>query len=146
MYGCLEGGKRLSVKTEALAVMEVMFSKLFIKRRTIAAIPNIILSGPSYEEDIQAVKDKATAAMSGILRGVEETPQSSGVTVDEDDEVVAIDSHTLTHVGCLEIKMIKGTDDRTYILDAMRLTPRDANFVSGPKGNSHISQGKKNQN
>jgi hypothetical protein len=61
----------------------MMFRKLFIKRRTIAAIPTIILSGPIYETDLQAIKDKATVAMSGILRGVEETPQSSGVTVDE---------------------------------------------------------------
>jgi len=137
LYGCLEGGKRLSVKNEALSVMEVLFSKLFIKRRTISAIPNVILSGPVYI-DGQSVKDKATVALSGILKEVEDTPQALGVIVDAEDEVVPIDSEFLTHVGCLEIKMIKGTDDRTYILDATRLTPRDANFVKGLKGTNNI--------
>ena len=36
---------------------------------------------------------------------------------------------TVPHVGCLEMKVIKGIDGRVYALEAMRMTPRDANYV-----------------
>ena len=36
--------------------------------------------------------------------------------------------------------VLKGTDSRSYILDAMRLTPRDANYVLGPKGTGNIPE------
>ena len=49
--------------------------------------------------------------------------------VDLDDEVMPADSETVPHTGCLEIKILKGTDGRCYTLEAMRLTPRDANYV-----------------
>lgn len=52
-----------------------------------------------------------------------------GVQVDLDDEVVPADSETVPHTGCLEIKVLKGTDGRAYTLEAMRITPRDANYV-----------------
>ena len=39
------------------------------------------------------------------------------------------DSETVPHAGCIEIKILKGTDGRCYTLEAMRLTPRDANYV-----------------
>ena len=49
--------------------------------------------------------------------------------VDLEDEVMPVDSETVPHTGCLEIKILKGTDGRAYTLEAMRLTPRDANYV-----------------
>lgn len=52
-----------------------------------------------------------------------------GVQVDLDDEVAPADSLTVPHTGCLEIKVLKGTDGRAYTLEAMRITPRDANYV-----------------
>ena len=55
--------------------------------------------------------------------------QPVGVLVDLDDEVVPVDSEVVPHIGCLEIKVLKGTDGRAYTLEAMRLTPRDANYV-----------------
>lgn len=39
------------------------------------------------------------------------------------------ETHSVQHVGPIEAKVIKGTDGRTYLLELMRLTPRDANFV-----------------
>ena len=55
--------------------------------------------------------------------------QPIGVVVDLDDEVVPETSEVVPHIGCLEIKVLKGTDGRMYTLEAMRLTPRDANYV-----------------
>ena len=55
--------------------------------------------------------------------------QPAGVLVDLEDEVMPADSETVPHTGCLEIKILKGTDGRSYTLEAMRLTPRDANYV-----------------
>ena len=55
--------------------------------------------------------------------------QPVGVLVDLEDEVVPADSEVVPHIGCLEIKVLKGTDGRAYTLEAMRLTPRDANYV-----------------
>jgi Clustered mitochondria len=52
-----------------------------------------------------------------------------GVQVDLEDEVAPGDSDTVPHTGCLEIKVLKGTDGRAYTLEAMRITPRDANYV-----------------
>jgi hypothetical protein len=78
--------------------------------------------------------------MSGLFGGpVEETDQPVGVQVDADDEVVPITSDTVPHIGCLEIKVLKGTDGRTYALEAMRLTPRDANYVKGSKATGNLS-------
>ena len=58
---------------------------------------------------------------------------------DELDEVVPITNTTLPHTGCLETKVLRGSDGRLYTLEAMRLTPRDANYVKGDKGTKHIS-------
>ena len=55
--------------------------------------------------------------------------QPAGVLVDLEDEVMPADSETVPHAGCIEIKILKGTDGRCYTLEAMRLTPRDANYV-----------------
>jgi hypothetical protein len=78
--------------------------------------------------------------MSGLFGGpVEGTDQPVGVQVDVDDEVVPITSDTVPHIGCLEIKVLKGTDGRTYALEAMRLTPRDANYVKGSKSTGNLS-------
>jgi hypothetical protein len=53
--------------------------------------------------------------MSGLFGGpVEDADQPVGVQVDADDEVVPITSDTVPHIGCLEIKVLKGTYVRTY--------------------------------
>lgn len=39
------------------------------------------------------------------------------------------DSETVPYSGCLEMKVLKGTDGRLYILEALRITPIDANYV-----------------
>lgn len=47
-------------------------------------------------------------------------------------------STVVTHVGPIELKVLKGSDGRLYCLEVMRLTPRDANYVKGDKGTGRI--------
>lgn len=48
-----------------------------------------------------------------------------------DDEGEANDpsSETITHIGPVEGKLLRGSDGRLYALEITRLTPRDANYV-----------------
>ena len=36
-------------------------------------------------------------------------------------------------------KVLRGSDGRDYLLEMMRLTPRDANFVRGDKGTAKVA-------
>jgi Clustered mitochondria len=66
LYGALEIGKRMTVKTEGLALMEALFSKLYIAKRNIAAIPVVTISSAQpTDEDIEA-ENAAKAAQNGI--------------------------------------------------------------------------------
>jgi Clustered mitochondria len=134
LYGTLELGKRLSVKNEAMKFMTALFAKLLVVPRTILATPNITIY-PGQE-----LKEKKSPPMSmGILGAiVDDENQAPGVQIDFEDETEDPSSETVKHIGCLEIKVLKGTDNRSYVLDAMRLTPRDANYVVGPKGTGNI--------
>jgi hypothetical protein len=63
------------------------------------------------------------------------------IRVDAEDEVCAADSETVPHIGPIEGKLLKGSDGRIYVLEMTRLTPRDANYVSGEKGTGNIADG-----
>jgi Clustered mitochondria len=134
LYGTLELGKRLSVKNEAMKVMTALFAKLLVVPRTILATPTINIY-PGEEP-----KEKKSPPMGmGILGAiVEDDHQAPGVQIDTEDETEDPSSETVKHIGCLEMKVLKGTDNRSYVRDAMRLTPRDANYVVGPKGTGNI--------
>jgi hypothetical protein len=47
-------------------------------------------------------------------------------------------SPSTPHCGPVEAKILRGADGRMYLLELMRLTPRDANFVQGDKGTGKI--------
>lgn len=48
-----------------------------------------------------------------------------------DDEILFSDSEKKEHTlsGSIEVKGIRGSDRRNYILDLMRLSPRDMNYA-----------------
>lgn len=48
--------------------------------------------------------------------------------MDEEDNVPAVGG-AVPHIGPIEAKLIRGSDGRVYIMEVMRLTPRDANYV-----------------
>lgn len=66
----------MQVKTEGLSLMEALFSKLYIAKRNIAAIPVVTMSCPQpSDEDIEA-ENTAKAAqngISGLFGSLEET-------------------------------------------------------------------------
>ena len=136
LYGAIERGKRLTVKNEGLKIMKSLFSELFMVERKIQAIPNFTVYSTG-DEDEDTV---ATAPIKMDYFGLgEEENQATSVEIDFEDDVVDATSEVVPHIGCLEIKLLKGTDGRAYVLDAMRLTPIDANYVKGPKGTGNFT-------
>ena len=136
LYGAIERGKRLTVKNEGLKMMNSLFSELFMVERKVQAIPHFTVY-PSGEEDDDTVA-RVPIKMDYFGLGEEEN-QATSVEIDFEDDVVDADSEVVPHIGCLEIKLLKGTDGRAYVLDAMRLTPIDANYVKGPKGTGNFT-------
>lgn len=65
--------------------------------------------------------------------------QSSPIKVDEADNVVDNRSPSTPHCGPIEAKVLQGSDGRNYLLEMMRLTPRDANYVAGEKGTGKVA-------
>jgi hypothetical protein len=57
-----------------------------------------------------------------------------------DDVEVDATSHAIPHIGPIEAKVIRGADGRNYIMEIMRLTPLDANYVKSEKGTALISK------
>lgn len=67
-----------------------------------------------------------------------DTPQTQ-IRVDEIDNIVDSHSTSTPHCGPVEGKLLYGSDGRVYALEIMRLTPRDANYVtSEAKGSNKI--------
>lgn len=55
--------------------------------------------------------------------------QGAPIKIDEVDSLPPNPDQSIKHIGPIETKIIRGTDNRTYLLELMRITPRDANFV-----------------
>lgn len=64
--------------------------------------------------------------------GLDEPPQM--IIVDDDDEAHPLDVSHLPLACAVETKILKGADNRLYILEAARITPRDANYVPAAQG------------
>lgn len=65
--------------------------------------------------------------------------QASPIKVDEVDNIADARSPSTPHCGPIEAKVLQGSDGRNYVLEVMRLTPRDANYVTGEKGTGKVS-------
>lgn len=120
MYGAIEFGKRLSVKSEALDIMKSIGEKFYLPTRNISAIP--IPSANSTAAVVTA--DAATESDEASAIAVQ-----TSIRTDTDDESAPSDSLSVPHVGPVEAKLLKGGDGRIYALEFTRLTPLDANYV-----------------
>jgi protein TIF31 len=127
MYGCLEQGKRVSCKESAFKTMTDLCEKIYIKPRSIAAIPMTVPESENVEIEVDTNLNPEDIA-------------TSPIRIDDKDEVNPPDSLTIPHVGPLEGKILSGSDGRSYVLEMMRLTPRDANYVIGEKGTKVIKE------
>lgn len=122
MYGAIEFGKRFSCKKEAHEKMCLVGKKLHLPVRNVPAVPV-----PAVVQDASVVKPAA-----------EEEAQQPSIRTDEDDEEVPTDSASIPHVGPIEGKVLKGADGRLYVLEVMRLTPRDCNYLESARGGTRL--------
>lgn len=61
------------------------------------------------------------------------------IKVDDVNNVVDASSPSTPHCGAIEGKVLRGSDGRDYVLEVMRLAPRDANYVAGEKGTGKVA-------
>ena len=137
MYGAIEAGVRLRVKKDAFPLMKELANKLHLSERNMPAIP--IEKDKALAEAQAAAQEKLKAQL-GSLATSESTEQASPVAIDDRDETSEISSPSVTHVGPVEGKIIRGCDGRMYALGLCRLTPRDANYVEDPRGTGLIPE------
>jgi protein TIF31 len=131
-YGCLEPGKRVSVKTSSLEKMKELCKQFYIPQR---AIPAVI---PVVRSPTESKTDEVSPYLPDAL--AEGDAQANRIRIDDKDEVDPIDSPSVTHVGPVECKILECSDGRNYLLEVFRLTPRDANYVKGEKGTNCVEK------
>ena len=131
--------------------MKQLASKLGIAERNITAqpLPSLDAATPAsaaVEDDVangelsdtEALRREHRLAIAAAQSDLflaetnKDTPQC--IILDDEDEVVPLESEFVPVSGPAEAKMLKGTDGRIYVLEVARLTPRDANFVSLTRG------------
>jgi protein TIF31 len=136
--------------------MKQIAEKVGIAERRVIASP--IPSAISPELELEVVEDVDESALSAGELAVREhkmtvnqvreseaalqdpsnkdaNPQTIVLDDDDEEEGAAEDTHVRV-AGAIEAKVLRGTDSRMYLLEAVRLTPRDANYVSATKGGS----------
>lgn len=117
------------MKNSSLAVYEEMRKRLHLAKRDIPlhpfkADPNAV----PEELPVEEAEDLRNDPLAKLLKAAD-SQQSSPIRVDEVDNVEPVNG-VIPHIGPIESKLIKGSDGRTYALELMRLTPRDANYVA----------------
>jgi protein TIF31 len=120
LYGCLEHQKPISCKEVALSVLSEAASKLHLAKRNVK-------------------KYQALGSVSN--KPVSNDGDTQSIRIDEEGEYATShdpDSAVIPHIGPIEGKIIEGSDGRKYILEFMRLMPRDPNYVKGEKGTKLI--------
>ena len=146
MHGCLEHGKNLTCKETSLKLLSELAAKLHLAKRTI----NVSLGLPSSPATKSETSDIPLADSQSIRvddideiprqiinkNTLEVIPAGSGAGSDPLDSESTIEC--IPHIGPIEGKLIEGSDGRVYILEFMRITPRDANYVIGEKGTKFI--------
>ena len=141
MYGCLEHGKKISCKQSALKVLTEVAEKLNLVTRLVHEVPT-----PLPAIDKADVYDIPLADSQSIR--IDDEDETPAVLLRSDTFEVVTDAkeigdvaviRAIPHIGPVEGKLIEGSDKRIYILEFMRLTPRDANYVQGPKGTKCVN-------
>lgn len=110
--------------------MKQLAEKLFLGTRHLPQYP----FGEAVEATAES-KETADAALADLDPLNKLIKSSEALTTPiriDDEDNVAVDPETksVPHVGPIDAKIIRGTDGRNYLLEIMRLTPRDANYVA----------------
>jgi hypothetical protein len=111
--------------------MRSLGQKLSLVERNVPAVPTAY---PNSQKDNSREMQNA---MIGFLAAAD-NGQNQMVRVDAEDEAQPADSETITHIGPIEGKLLKGSDGRIYVLEMTRLIHRDANYVSGDEGTKKV--------
>lgn len=119
LYGAVEAGCKLKWDEDMHKALEDTIGKaLQVATRKVPRQPLT----PERLEEIKEIRSNIPAFLNA--------PQLSAVEDEDDDEA----GPTIQSCAPLEAKGIRGSDQRKYLLDISRLTPRDANWVSKEKG------------
>ena len=135
VYGAVETGTPLVADHDMhILVEETIGKKYCVASRPVPCIPLIA-------ERIAAAKAASTASTAFTSMTSSKKEESKDVSLSGNE------NSTVTICGPLEVKGIRGADNRKYLLDVTRLTPRDANWVpkaSGGTGFLEFDSAKKN--
>jgi len=122
MMGSVDYGKRFNSKTDAFELMKTLCSHFHIKPRNIEPIP-------ISNESNQIAPENSDSEMI-----------PSPICIDYEGENAPLDAISIPHVGPLEGKILKGADNRLYLLEMIRFTPRDANYVKDTRCTGNIAK------
>ncbi|CAJ1907402.1 unnamed protein product [Cylindrotheca closterium] len=114
LYGSVEAGLPLSWDKEMHEMLEETMGKMWIANRPLPR-------EPLTDERMAAIGEAKSASPMPITTSEEEKKEETA------DPIVNMCTP-------IEAKGIKGSDERKYLLDMTRLTPRDANWVEKEKG------------
>jgi hypothetical protein len=111
-------------------VYEELRKRLHLAKRDIPLHPFKVDPNAAAVEPVvaDAEEDSRNDPLAKLLKAAD-SQQSSPIRVDEEDNVDVV-NNAVPHIGPIESKLIQGSDGRTYALELMRLTPRDANYVA----------------
>ena len=125
MFGAIEHGVPLASDSEMATLLSQAADCLHVATRAAPAIP---LHAAPFSEDERGDDGEREGGVGGGSSGSAST--SSGNASGDDASSVG----TVSLSGAVELKGIIGSDNRKYVLDLLRLTPRDANWMPQPLG------------
>jgi len=118
LYGAVEATSPLVWDKEMHDLLETSLGKgLMVATRPVPTLP---LS----DERMSEIEKLKTVALEAINKDGEEKTEGK--------------SPTTNICGPIEVKAIRGSDQRKYVLDLTRLTPRDANWVPKSEGGTGV--------
>lgn len=121
LYGAVEAGLKLKWDKEmSEALDKILGENMRIAKRKIPRQPLT----PERLEEIEKIKS-SVPPQPGMLQ-----PENKQREQENDSEL----GPTIDSCAPLEAKGIRGSDQRKYLLDISRLTPRDANWLPREKG------------
>ena len=119
LYGSVEPGVKLQAKEEMHSLLKEASGLLFLAEREVPALP-VRVGGKTKEGGKKEGEKKEEGEWEKVEgKGEEKEGGKEGGKVGE----------TIKFVGPVEWKGIKGADARCYLLDLVRLTPRDPNWI-----------------
>jgi len=122
LYGAVEAGCKLKWDSEMHEALEMTIGK------TLQVATRKVPRQPLTDERLEEIK-----LIKSTIPAYINAPQLNQADDDEEDASPLIES-----CAPLEAKGIRGSDQRKYLLDISRLTPRDANWIPKEQGGTGL--------